>query len=128
MTLQYKIQARSITNTIFEPKANRGGKLVAHMQREFDILQPKISLILQVGLIKETKRGYWIQNRKMTQNTIQEPTGIWDQRPARGVSPDYTLRHTAMQNTLLQNQSCHLWTCLRPAYVSKHGKKMVNLA
>lgn len=41
----------------------------------------KISLILQVGLIKETKRGYWIQNRKMTQNAIEEPTGIWDQRP-----------------------------------------------
>lgn len=120
--LQYKIQVHSITNTIFEPKANRDGKLGVHMQYEFDILQPKISLILQVGLIKEMKCSYWIQERKMMQNNIQEPTGIWDQRHIKGLSPDCTPWHTAIQNALLQNQCCNLWTCLRPAYISKHGK------
>lgn len=82
----------------------------------------KISLILQVGLIKEMKRSYWIQERKMMQNNIQEPTGIWDQRHIKGLSPDCTQWHTAIQNTLLQNQCCNLWTCPRPAYISKHGK------
>ena len=64
----------------------------------------------------------------MTQNNIQEPTGIWDQRHIRGVSPDHTLRHTAMQNTLLQNQYCNLWMCLRPELCVKTWQKMVNLA
>lgn len=88
----------------------------------------KISLILQVGLIKETKHSYWVQKSKTPQKNIQEPTGIWDQRHVRGVSSDYTLQHTATQNTLLQNQYCNLWMRLRPAYVSKPGKKPVNLA
>lgn len=69
------------------------------------------ALILQFALIKEMKHSYWIQKRKIMQNNIQEATGIWDQRCIKGASPDCTLRHSATQNTLLQNQYCNLWMC-----------------
>ena len=85
----------------------------------------KISLILQAGLIKETKHSYWLQKRKMTQK--QYSWAHWD------LGPEAHKRSQPWLHTAVRSHAEHSFakSVLQSVDVPeaslriKHGKKQL---